>query len=541
MSKIKLLVTIIVYSLFVLISACGGGGGDPGGNTNPAVPPPTNTASGTVLFNGAPLAGATVIAFNTNHNPSTIFATATTDANGSYSFSNLGTSCTSPSCIINYQFVASKTGYSFNPLMAANPSGNRSGYLWFVAAQNWYVNTSAAITRQGYNGSFTNPNGGAGIMFNVINLNSVVNNSITGANFNAYDGSNPLVNLAATGQTTSYVSGDDGSQNKGVTWPSTRFVDNQDGTVTDNLTGLIWMKNAGCFPPTFWANAVTDATQLASGTCGLTDGSVVGDWRLPNVIELESVIDASASNPALTVGNPFTNVSNGIYWTSTSYFGGTNGSPQAWAIRMSDGRYINDNGSSNSNVKATANNAVWAVKGTGGGTGKLQASGAYVPFASGDDGSIESGVPLPAPRMIDNGNGTVTDTVTGLVWLKKADCINQTWPGAVAAVNALANGQCGLTDGSTAGQWRMPNRNEMQSLADRAQNNMADYFDETFVSGTVGVSSQPAIFTNLIQLQYYWTSTTDAANTSEAWTVFSCDFGVYDIPKSNTGYTLAVR
>jgi hypothetical protein len=42
---------------------------------------------------------------------------------------------------------------------------------------------------------------------------------------------------------------------------------------------------------------------------------------------------------------------------------------------------------------------------------------------------------------------------------------------------------------------------------------------------------------------YYWTSTTDAADAtgSTVWTVFSCDYGVYDQPKSVTGYTLAVR
>jgi hypothetical protein len=541
MSQIKLLITIIAYSLLSLLGACGGGGSSGGGNTNPAVPPPTNTASGTVTFNGAPLAGVTVIAFNTNHNPSTIFATATTDSGGNYSFSNLGTACTACGYITNYQFVASKPGYSFNPLMAANPSGNRSGYLWFAPAQDWYVNTGAAVTRQGYNASFTNQNGGAGIMFNVINLNSVVNNSITGANFSAYDGSNQLVSLAATGQMTSYVSGDDASMKKGVALPSVRFVDNQNGTVTDNLTGLVWLKNAGCITPTLWANAVADANQLANGACGLTDGSKAGDWRLPNIVELESVIDVSASNPALTAGNPFTNVSNSIYWSSTPYFGGAEGTTNAWVIRMSDGRYINDDASSNLNVMASSNNAVWAVKGSGGRAIKLQATGAYVPFASSDDGSIESGVPLPAPRMRDNGNGTVTDTVTGLIWLKQADCINQPWAGAIAAVNNLASGQCGLTDASTAGQWRMPNRKEMESLADRAQNNMALYFDETFVSGTVGVSSQSAIFTNFNELQYYWTSTTDASNISEAWTVFSCDFGVYDIPKTNTGYSLAVR
>jgi len=41
--------------------------------------------------------------------------------------------------------------------------------------------------------------------------------------------------------------------------------------------------------------------------------------------------------------------------------------------------------------------------------------------------------------------------------------------------------------------------------------------------------------------QFYWTSTTDAAAPGEAWTVYSCDFGVYDMDKSSTSYTLAVR
>jgi hypothetical protein len=161
------------------------------------------------------------------------------------------------------------------------------------------------------------------------------------------------------------------------------------------------------------------------------------------------LIEVSASDPALRTGNHFDNVSNGIYWSSTSYFGGEGGSPQAWTIRLSDGRYMND---SNSNVKATANNGVWAAKGTSGGTIQLQATGMYVPYLPGDDGSLQTGVRLTYPRWIDNGNGTLTDTMTGLIWLKQADCIRQTLSDAIAAVNKLASGQCGLTDGSAAGQ-----------------------------------------------------------------------------------------
>jgi hypothetical protein len=66
------------------------------------------------------------------------------------------------------------------------------------------------------------------------------------------------------------------------------------------------------------------------------------------------------------------------------------------------------------------------------------------------------------------------------------------------------------------------------------------FFNATYINFDGSVFRLP-IFTNFDVSQLYWTSTTDAANTSEAWTVFSCDFGVYDIPRTNTGYTLAVR
>lgn len=518
----------------LLMAACSGGGGGGSGGTGPNNgAPPTNVLSGTVTFQGAPLAGATVVAYHTNDN--TVFASTTTDANGDYSIAGLDTGCF---CQENYQLFATKPGYAFLPVLAADPSGSHVGYQFDPAPHNWFVSNGSAVTRAGYNGAFSNANGGAGIMFNVINFMSVANNSTSGADFHAYDGSNPLAGLPATGQQTSYAAGDDASVQQGVAWPAQRYLDNQDGSITDQLTGLVWLKDASCLNPTTWANAVAAAQQLASGSCGLSDGSSAGQWRLPNIVELESLVDASASNPAVTAGSPFSNVSSAIYWSSTVYYGGQQGSSNAWAIRFSDGRFINDGVN---NAMATSSNAVWAVKGAGGAALKLQASGAYVPFASGDDGSVQSGAPLPAPRLRDNADGTFTDTATGLIWLKQADCIQQAWAAAVAAVKALGSGQCGLSDGSGAGQWRMPNRKEMLSLADRAQNNQADYFDETFVSGTAHIATQAAAFSNFGFNQYYWTSTTDAADTSEAWTVFSCDFGVYDTPKTSVGYTLAVR
>ncbi|MEQ1731267.1 MAG: DUF1566 domain-containing protein [Vicinamibacterales bacterium] len=64
-------------------------------------------------------------------------------------------------------------------------------------------------------------------------------------------------------------------------------------------------------------------------------------------------------------------------------------------------------------------------------------------------------------RYVDCGNGTVTDTFTGLIWLKQADCLGEgNWVSAHQAVAGLKVGACGLTDGSSAGDWRLPTKEE---------------------------------------------------------------------------------
>ena len=133
-----------------------------------------------------------------------------------------------------------------------------------------------------------------------------------------------LASVEKTGQTTSYATGDDGDLQKGVAWPNPRFTDNGDGTVTDNLTGLIWLKDANCFGEKIWADALSDANGLASGSCGLTDGSSAGDWRLPNVKELQSLIDFGQYGPTLPSDHPFLlGVQSTHYWSSTTYAGYT--------------------------------------------------------------------------------------------------------------------------------------------------------------------------------------------------------------------------
>ena len=115
------------------------------------------------------------------------------------------------------------------------------------------------------------------------------------------------------------AAGQDGAVQAGVPWPTPRFTDHGDGTVTDHLTGLIWLKNANCFGPQTWSNALSAANTLAHGSCGLSDGSAAGDWRLSNVKELQSLIDFGQISPALATGHPFSDVFlSSSYWSSTT-------------------------------------------------------------------------------------------------------------------------------------------------------------------------------------------------------------------------------
>ena len=147
---------------------------------------------------------------------------------------------------------------------------------------------------------------------------------------------------------------------------SLRFVDNGDGTVLDTQTGLIWLKDASCvdIPLTpghgmaNWDDANAGAALLADGTCGLTDGSSPGDWRLPSLScpannrcdiadaigEFVDVLAPSCPAPFVldaagtgcwSEGDPFTGVRNAgmndTYWSSTAVAGSQTA---AWELRL---------------------------------------------------------------------------------------------------------------------------------------------------------------------------------------------------------------
>jgi formylglycine-generating enzyme required for sulfatase activity len=346
--------------------------------------------------------------------------------------------------------------------------------------------------------------------------------------------------VARTGQTTCYNAsgtviactgtGQDGDWLGGAPWPDPRFNNNGDGTVTDILTGLVWSQNAN-LPNGYktWQEALDYVAGMNAGTnpnLGYTD------WRLPNVNELESLANAQLFNPTLPQGHPFTNVRSNTYWSSTSY---ANNTYYAWVVGMGNGVVVAGY------KQYYASYYVWPVRSGQCGslgdsviclprTGQTSCYHSYGTLIScsgtGQDGELQKGVAWPSPRFLDNSDGTVTDSLTGLEWTKNANLAGgyKTWQAALDYVKTLTTG--GHSD------WRLPNERELRSLADYSQ-----YGNPALPQGYP--------FTNVQSLGlsgYYWSSTSYAYNTSSAWVVGMNYGGVYSDPKAlNNSYVWPVR
>ncbi len=158
---------------------------------------------------------------------------------------------------------------------------------------------------------------------------------------------------------------------------------------------------------------------------------------------------------------------------------------------------------------------------------------------AGQDGSVGAGT---ARSYTDNGDGTITDNVTGLMWEKLSDDgdvvhdkdLTYTWYTAftnkIASLNA-GGGFAGYTD------WRLPNVMELESLRDFGR--VGPSVDPAFDSGcTAGCS----VFTcSCTRSNFYWSSTTYENSPDFAWGVYFGDGFVDEGGKSLTHYVRAVR
>ena len=307
--------------------------------------------------------------------------------------------------------------------------------------------------------------------------------------------------LPKTGQKSVYASGDDGYLQAGSEWPAQRFTDNKDGTVTDNLTGLMWLKDGGCLLKS-WSSALTAIADFSGNPGKYSCSGYIGgysDWRLPNMREIESLMDFGVSNLASRLNaNGFKNIRTYNYWVSTSYAGN---SMYAWMVNFMTGT-TNYGSKYGYNyilpVRSTSSEKPYNVPNTG------QTS----TYAIGDDGFMQAGIEWLAPRFTDNGDGTVLDTLTGLMWLKDGGCFKKNWSSALTTITDFNNnpGKYPCREyASDYSDWRLPNIREIESLVNYGTSNSAGWIN---LNG----------FTNL-NASTYWSSTTYSGATSQAWVV----------------------
>ncbi|KJR43503.1 protein of unknown function DUF1566 [Candidatus Magnetoovum chiemensis] len=286
-----------------------------------------------------------------------------------------------------------------------------------------------------------------------------------------------IVELPKTGQTTCWDTNgteigcagtaQDGEMQGGVDWPSQRFSitycdasapcsdqsadcdsDSTTDVVTDNLTGLMWPRN-GNHGTMVWNSAIDYASSYT--LCGYDD------WHLPNVNELESLINWENGAYSTWLNDQgFVNGQNAHYWTATTYAGNLSEALNVYLFHSSIANYIK-----------SSYFYAWPVRDV---QTELWQTGQTISYRTGDDGYVWAGVEWPEPRFTDNNDGTVTDNLTGLMWLNDANCFgSMIWQPALDTVSDFNsnpnNYNCFGYNGSYS-DWRLPNIKELRSLVD---------------------------------------------------------------------------
>jgi hypothetical protein len=264
-----------------------------------------------------------------------------------------------------------------------------------------------------------------------------------------------------------------------------RYLDNGDGTVMDLVTGLMWQQDPG---------AKKTFQEAVAGAESLTLGGY-NDWRLPTIKELYSLILFSGRDVSICqdegscegipfiddeafifhYGDPATGdrIIDAQYWSSTQYIGTTmNGAATVFGVNFADGR-----------IKGYPRDAK--------GDGSIKTE-----FTLYVRGNPDYGI----NTFSDNGDGTVSDAATGLLWAQADSGVPLDWPGALDYCETLT--LAGRDD------WRLPNAKELHSLV--------DYTQAPAITGTPAINAifEVTPITNeggQPDYPWFWTSTTHAS------------------------------
>ncbi len=283
-------------------------------------------------------------------------------------------------------------------------------------------------------------------------------------------------------------------QDAQTTGNSPSYTDNGDGTITDNVTGLMWQQS----PDTNGDGAITAADKLTYAAAAARADSLTlagyNDWRLPTIKELYSLILFDGTDPSGPPGSaitltPFIDATtfdfaygdttagertiDAQFATSTRYVSTTMGGAETmFGVNFADGR----------------------IKGypTGPMPGQSEGKGFFVLYVRGNSAYGQN-------SLADNGDGTITDSATGLMWQQADSGSGLNWGDALATCDSQTT--AGYND------WRLPNAKELQSIVDYSRSPdttgtaaIDPLFSVTAITNEAGQSDFPA----------YWSSTTHA-------------------------------
>ncbi len=271
------------------------------------------------------------------------------------------------------------------------------------------------------------------------------------------------------------------------------YTDNGDGTVTDLNTGLMWRQDPG--EKTTYAQAVAGADAL--------DLAGYDDWRLPTIEELYSLILFSGTDPSNCTDS---SGCGNVPFIDTDYFEFSYGDPDT-GERVIDSQYVSGTEYVNTTMGGDA-----TVFGVNFADGRIKG----YPISDPQGGEKEffvlyvRGNPdYGVNDFVDNGDGTVSDLATGLMWQHADSGTGMDWSASLEYCEALDVG--GYDD------WRLPDAKELQSIV--------DYTRSPSTSGSAAID--PVFEATAIideggstNFGFYWTSTTHASRQSGANAVY---------------------
>ena len=303
------------------------------------------------------------------------------------------------------------------------------------------------------------------------------------------------------------------SQNDGTQFS---FQDNNDGTVTDLNTGLIWQQFL------FEEKLNYEDATFAADTFSLNG---YDDWRLPSIKELYSLIDFR--------GNTGLTAEESVPFIDTSHFEFRYGNISA-GERFIDAQYV-----SSTEYVGTTMNGDFTVFGVNFADGRIKGYGTNMPGGAEKlfevrfvRGNINYGI----NDFIDNGDGSISDNSTGLMWSKSDNGIGLNWEEALGWVyQKNQENYLGFDD------WRLPNAKELQSIVDytrslQTTNSAAidSVFESTPIIDEGGETNYP----------FYWTSTTHADGPPDhqyikaVYVTFGEALGFMEVPPGSGIYVL---